>query len=109
MYSWRDGEDVLFDETFVHCAENRSAHDRIIFFCDVERPLRTRWLGYLNRAVSGVLGRANATHNLASDRVGVVNRLYGEVHWLTQWARAPKHFKYRKRVVEGKSELKGGK
>src|SRR3546814_18980240 len=58
MYSWRDGEDVLFDETFVHCAENRSAHDRIIFFCDVERPLRPRWLGYLNRAVSGVLGRA---------------------------------------------------
>src|SRR3546814_7119008 len=73
-------------------AENRSAHDRIIFFCDVERPLRPRWLGYLNRAVSGVLGRATATQNLASDRVGVVNRLYGAVHWLKQRARALKHF-----------------
>ena len=92
MYSWRDGEDVLFDETFVHWAENRSAHDRIIFFCDVERPLRPRWLGHLNRAVSGVLGRATATQNLASDRVGVVNRLYGAVQWLKQGARALKHF-----------------
>src|SRR3546814_20020011 len=92
MYSWRDGEDVLFDETFVHCAENRSAHDRIIFFCDVERPLRPRWLGYLTRAVSGVLGRATATQNLASYRVGVVNRLFAPVHWLKQRSRPPQHF-----------------
>lgn len=92
MYSWRDGEDVLFDETFVHWAENRSDRDRLIFFCDVERPLRPRWLGHVNRAVSGLLGRATASQNLASDRVGVVNRLYGSVHWLKQRARALKHF-----------------
>jgi len=92
VYSWRDGEDVLFDETFVHWAENRTAQDRIIFFCDVERPLRPRWLAPLNRAVSGLLGRATATQNLDSDRVGVVNRLYGGVHWLKQRARALKQF-----------------
>lgn len=92
MYTWRDGEDVLFDETFVHWAENRSDHDRLIFFCDVERPLRPRWLGHINRAVSGLLGRATASQNLASDRVGVVNRLYGAVHWLKQRARELKHF-----------------
>lgn len=92
VYSWRDGEDVLFDETFVHWAENRTAQDRIIFFCDVERPLRPHWLAPLNRAVSGLLGRATATQNLDSDRVGVVNRLYGGVHWLKQRARALKQF-----------------
>lgn len=92
VYSWRDGEDVLFDETFVHWAENRTAQDRIIFFCDVERPLRPRWLAPLNRAIAGLLGRATATGNLPGERIGVVNRLYGGVHWLKQRSRALKQF-----------------
>jgi len=39
-YVWRDGEDVVFDETYVHRAENRTDTARVILFCDVERPLR---------------------------------------------------------------------
>jgi beta-hydroxylase len=35
-YSWRDGEDVVFDETYLHHAANRTEQDRIILFCDVE-------------------------------------------------------------------------
>src|SRR3954470_149631 len=49
-YAWRDGEPVMFDETFIHTAENRSDVTRIILFCDVERPLRfapMRWLNHL--------------------------------------------------------------
>ena len=38
-YSWREGEDLLFDETYLHYAENTTSDDRIILFCDVERPL----------------------------------------------------------------------
>ena len=34
-YSWRDGEDLLFDETYVHRAANRADQPRIIFFCDI--------------------------------------------------------------------------
>jgi len=41
-YWWKDGEGVLFDETFLHRAENETDEDRLILFCDVERPLRTR-------------------------------------------------------------------
>jgi hypothetical protein len=37
------GEDLLFDETYLHYAENATSDDRIIRFCDVERPLR--WQG----------------------------------------------------------------
>lgn len=92
MYSWRDGEDVVFDETFVHWAENHTDQPRIIFFCDVERPLRPRWLGAVNRAVSRVLGRATAAQNIDTDRLGVVNRLYTGVHRLKQLARRLKHF-----------------
>ena len=38
-YSWRDGESVVFDETYVHEAYNKTQQNRIILFCDVERPL----------------------------------------------------------------------
>ena len=51
--SWRDGEDVLFDETFIHSApRTRPTSTRIILFCDVERPLHTRWMTAVNRWVS---------------------------------------------------------
>ena len=41
-YHWRDGEAVIFDETFIHIAENRSDAARLILFCDIERPLAPR-------------------------------------------------------------------
>ena len=34
-YSWRDGEAIVFDETYIHKAMNESDKDRIILFCDV--------------------------------------------------------------------------
>ena len=39
-YYWRDGEAVVFDETFIHYAENKTDQNRIILFADVERPMR---------------------------------------------------------------------
>src|SRR3954469_3556985 len=32
-YYWRDGEGVIFDETFIHFVENKSEQTRIILFC----------------------------------------------------------------------------
>src|SRR5437763_13255709 len=58
-YFWRDGEPVMFDETFIHTAENRSDVTRIILFCDVERPLRNRVIAWLNHAVELTLIRAS--------------------------------------------------
>ena len=31
---------VVFDETYIHYAENKTDQNRIIFFADVERPLK---------------------------------------------------------------------
>ena len=33
-YSWRDGEVVMFDETYIHYAENKTDQNRIILFLD---------------------------------------------------------------------------
>jgi beta-hydroxylase len=79
-YAWRDGEDVVFDETLVHWAENRTDQTRVILFCDIERPLHTPVMRAINRFVSRVLGRATAAQNLATEQVGIVNRLNGIAH-----------------------------
>ena len=87
-YSWRDGEDIVFDETFVHWAENKTDQTRVILFCDVERPLRTPIMRGINRVVSRVLGQATATQNVATEHVGAVNRLYGAAHRLGERKKA---------------------
>ncbi|KIG04479.1 Aspartyl/Asparaginyl beta-hydroxylase [Burkholderia sp. MR1] len=75
-YSWRDGEDVVFDETYLHSAENRTDKDRIILFCDIERPMKYRWAQAVNNAVGGFLMRAAASLNGTGDRTGRLNRAF---------------------------------
>jgi len=79
-YAWRDGEDVVFDETYIHRAENRTDQDRIILFCDVERPLRTPVMRALNHVIASYVLRVTASQNVPTEQVGLVNRVAGEVH-----------------------------
>jgi beta-hydroxylase len=79
-YSWREGEDLLFDETYLHYAENTTADDRLILFCDVERPLRTRTMIAVNRWVSRHVINESATQNVEGERVGWINRIFGHVY-----------------------------
>lgn len=75
-YFWRDGEDVLFDETFVHFAGNGTEKARIVLFCDVERPMFFAWAAALNRMVGNTLLRAAASPNEVGDGVGLLNRIF---------------------------------
>jgi beta-hydroxylase len=79
-YSWREGEDLLFDETYLHYAENTTADDRLILFCDVERPLRTRTMMAVNRWVSRHVINESATQNVEGEHVGWINRIFGHVY-----------------------------
>jgi beta-hydroxylase len=76
-YTWRDGEDVLFDETFLHYAENTTDQTRIILFCDVERPLHTRVMTAINRWVAKHIIKESETVNEPGERVGIVNHIFG--------------------------------
>ncbi|WP_134477748.1 aspartyl/asparaginyl beta-hydroxylase domain-containing protein, partial [Pseudomonas aeruginosa] len=67
-YHWRDGEAVVFDETFIHYAENATEHNRIILFCDIERPLTQGWATAFNRWFSRNVMAAAAAPNNAGDR-----------------------------------------
>jgi len=79
-YSWREGEDVVFDETFIHYAENTTDQDRIVLFCDLERPLRYRWAETLNHFIARHIMAAATSPNRATDRTGVINRLFPYVY-----------------------------
>ena len=75
-YYWKDGESVMFDETYIHFAENCTDTDRIILFCDVERPMSNLLAKAFNRAFSRLVMAASATKNLDGDRVGGLNRAF---------------------------------
>jgi beta-hydroxylase len=80
---WRDGQDFVFDETFIHRAENATDVTRIILFCDVERPMKFRAMTAVNRWVSNHIIKASATENMDGERVGALNKAFGylyEVH-----------------------------
>lgn len=79
-YHWRDGEAVMFDETYIHYAENTTGHNRIILFCDVERPLKYRWAAAFNGWFSrNVMSAAGAPNN-AGDRTGGLNRAFARLY-----------------------------
>ncbi len=78
MHAWGDGKDVVFDETYVHWAENRTGQTRVILFADVERPLRTSLMNAINRRVGAFMGKITASPNTESpeEKTGFVNRVF---------------------------------
>ncbi|HEN3614284.1 TPA: lipid A hydroxylase LpxO [Yersinia enterocolitica] len=79
-YSWRDGEGVLFDETYIHYAENQSGQDRLILFCDIERPMRYRWAQWVNHWLGRNLMSTATAPNEEGDRTGGVNRAFKYIY-----------------------------
>lgn len=76
-YAWRDGEAVLFDETFLHYAHNETDTDRLILFCDVARPMRARWMNAITRWFGRTFIAAAQTRNRPGERLGFLNVLFG--------------------------------
>jgi beta-hydroxylase len=74
-HSWRDGQAVVFDETYIHEAYNHTAHNRIILFCDIERPVTVAWVSALNKWFSRVVMSAASSPNDGRDQTGAINKL----------------------------------
>jgi beta-hydroxylase len=76
-HSWRDGQAVLFDETYLHYAENKSDKDRLIFFCDVRRPM----INGLGRALNSffswfIVAAAKSPNDGEKDQTGNLNKAF---------------------------------
>lgn len=76
-YHWKDGEAVMFDETFIHHAANETQQQRVVLFCDVERPLHTAPVRWFNRFFATHVMSAASSQNEASDQpVGAINKFF---------------------------------
>ncbi|MGK0376186.1 MAG: beta-hydroxylase [Arenicella sp.] len=89
---WHDGKDVLFDETFIHEAHNNTEANRIILFCDVNRPMKLSVINKFNTFMSATLMRATATRNDQDDPVGIVNKVFEKVYSIRIVARRIKRW-----------------
>jgi beta-hydroxylase len=106
-YYWKDGEPVVFDETYVHTAENRTDQTRLILLCDIERPLSNRFVRWFNRTVGHGLVRAGAAPNQVGDRQGILSTVSQYVHVVQSWGRRIREWHYPTYWVIKKSLLVG--
>jgi aspartyl/asparaginyl beta-hydroxylase (cupin superfamily) len=53
-YTWKEGESVLFDDSWEHEVTNHSASDRVVLIVDILRPMPL-FFDYLNRFVVRVM------------------------------------------------------
>ena len=58
-YDWKEGEDVLFDDTFQHAVWNKTNETRVVLFCDVFRNDLPKIFQPINRWVYGLRERSN--------------------------------------------------
>ncbi|KFN50546.1 aspartyl/asparaginyl beta-hydroxylase domain-containing protein [Arenimonas composti] len=75
--SWRDGEEFVFDQTFLHHARNDTAEPRLILMADVRRPMAWpgRWLNVPYRWLSRLL----LAPNDARDGRGAASAVFAAV------------------------------
>lgn len=92
QYSWRDGKGVIFDETYIHEAHNKTAESRIILFCDIERPVTSSMVAMINKWFSKNVMTAGSSPNDIRDRTGVVNQL---AHFHHKFEKRRREFKRR--------------
>lgn len=93
-YYWRDGEPVVFDETYIHTAENRSNVMRLILLCDIERPLSNRFVRWFNRTIGHGLVRTGAAPNEIGDNEGILSTISQYVHLIQSYGRRLKAWHY---------------
>jgi beta-hydroxylase len=87
-YSWRDGEWTMFDETYIHWAQNGASANRVILFCDIERPLHFGWARAINRFIAKYFIAAGASPNREGDKTGGINRAFKYFYALRLKAKA---------------------
>lgn len=61
-YNWKEGEDVMFDDTFYHNVINDSDESRVVLFLDIQRDFENIFLNTINNSIL-YFGKYNDTVN----------------------------------------------
>jgi len=86
--SWRDGEVLMFDETYLHFVCNGTPDGRLILMCDVKRPLNL--LGAVFGLFYDGLTSLSVVPNTSEDKRGLANRIFEGIQPLLSWSKVLK-------------------
>ncbi len=73
-YHWKDGESIIFDETYFHCAYNNSDKPRIILMTDIDRPLKLALLQKFYYQFAKFFNGLFAVDNIDASKLGIGNK-----------------------------------
>jgi beta-hydroxylase len=73
-HKWRDGESVIFDETYLHHAYNNTDKPRIILMTDIDRPLKIKFIQRLYFYFGRFFNNLFAIDNIDSKKSGIGNK-----------------------------------
>ena len=90
-YKWKDGESIIFDETYLHNAYNNTDTPRIILMTDIDRPLKWPWLQSAYYYFGWFFNRLFYIDNLDASKSGIGNK-FGK--GLTAYKKQLKRFKH---------------
>ncbi len=76
-YHWREGEGIVFDDTFDHAVANATDEYRAVLFVDFVRPVRFPW-SLANRAVLAAAPRMPALREARRNHAAWESRFYGD-------------------------------
>lgn len=74
-YKWKDGEGIIFDETYLHNAYNNTDKPRIILMTDIDRPLRSKLVQGVYFYFGRFFNSLFAVDNVDSNITGIGNKL----------------------------------
>lgn len=50
-YNWQEGQDVMFDDTYLHSVENNTNEPRVVLFLDIKRKYNNIFLDWMNNTI----------------------------------------------------------
>jgi beta-hydroxylase len=74
-YHWKDGESIIFDETYMHSAYNHSDQVRIVLMTDVTRPLHLKSVEKAYHLFGRTFNRLFAVDNIDASYLGIGNKM----------------------------------
>ena len=74
-YKWKDGDSILFDETYLHSAYNDTDTPRIILMTDVDRPLKLKFVQKIYWYFGRFFNRLFMIDNVDPTHTGLGNKL----------------------------------
>ena len=73
-YIWREGEDIIFDDMFLHFAYNNANTTRVVLFLDIMRDFENSFINFLNATFI----RVSEYNQTKKDIIGRINTLIEE-------------------------------